>query len=138
MKKVMRQRGNTIYIVEEETQEERKEREQKEKMAEWERTHTFYNSSNVHNLVKKINEIGDWGIENSRKVILVDDLCNINTVKAIPIPDNATNGDMIKAMFPNVPVKIFEDMNTVIFGNAQFDLEWWNAPYKRGNLDGSN
>lgn len=54
------------------------------------------------------------------------------------LPDNATNGDMMKNIFPNVPVKIFEDMNTVIFGNAQFDLDWWNAPYKRGDSDGSN
>ena len=50
------------------------------------------------------------------------------------LPDNATNGNMMKHIFSNVPVKIFEDMNTVIFGNTQFDLEWWNAPYteKRG------
>lgn len=59
--------------------------------------------------------------------------CDCYTVQAIPIPDNATNGDIMKNTFPNVPVKIFEDMNTVIFGNAQFDLDWWNAPYKRGN-----
>ena len=50
-------------------------------------------------------------------------------------PNNATNGDMIKAMFPNVSVKIFEDMNTVIFGNTQFDLDWWNAPYKKESED---
>ena len=56
---------------------------------------------------------------------------NDNTIQAIPISDNATNGDMMKHIFSNVPVKIFEDMNTVIFGNTQFDLEWWNAPYRK-------
>ena len=88
---------------------------------------------------KLLTKAQDYG-EGQEKLILIDPyyVKKAETVQAIPIPDNATNGDMIKAMFPNVPVKIFEDMNTVIFGNAQFDLEWWNAPYKRGNLDGSN
>lgn len=35
---------------------------------------------------------------------------------AILIPDGATNGDMIKAIFPN--------------GTNIFDIDWWNAPYK--------
>lgn len=54
----------------------------------------------------------------------------IPTVKAIPIPDNATNGDMIKAMFPDMRDEIW---------NALYDADlcgknsWWNAPYKRGN-----
>jgi len=38
-----------------------------------------------------------------------------------PIPDNATNGDVIKAMFPNE-----NDFET------DFDAEWWNAPYQKG------
>lgn len=38
-----------------------------------------------------------------------------------PIPDNATNGDVIKAMFPNE-----YDFET------DFDAEWWNAPYQKG------
>lgn len=56
-------------------------------------------------------------------------IVEMKPVEVIVIPDNATNGDIMKNTFPNVPVKIFEDMNTVIFGNAQFDLDWWNAPY---------
>jgi hypothetical protein len=38
-----------------------------------------------------------------------------------PIPDNATNGDVIKALFPNE-----HDFET------DFDEEWWNAPYRKG------
>lgn len=38
-----------------------------------------------------------------------------------PIPDNATNGDMIKALFPNLGI------NSPLKCN---DTNWWNAPYK--------
>ena len=39
------------------------------------------------------------------------------------IPNNATNGDIIKALFP----KIDDNFSNVI------DLKlWWNAPYKKG------
>jgi hypothetical protein len=59
---------------------------------------------------------------------------------AIPIPEGATNGDMIKAMFPNFQIneewkatRHFELRTdcTEITGIATRD--WWNAPYK-GNL----
>jgi len=53
-------------------------------------------------------------------------------------PKGATNGDMIKAMFPNgeygtngnfvhVYISYFAIIQTMTF-----DLSWWNAPYKRG------
>ena len=38
-------------------------------------------------------------------------------------PENATNGDMIKALFP------CEDLE------EDFDSEWWNSPYKRGDTE---
>ena len=41
-----------------------------------------------------------------------------------PIPDNATNGDVIKALFPNE-----HDFET------DFDEEWWNAPYQKGGKE---
>lgn len=55
-----------------------------------------------------------------------------------PIPDNATNGDMIEKMFPNCEQK--EHMNNRYFEmyfdndlkNASYmrvSKEWWNAPY---------
>ena len=43
-----------------------------------------------------------------------------------PIPDNATNGDVIMAMFPNV------DFVTDVFGGFNFPKWWWNAPYQKG------
>lgn len=51
------------------------------------------------------------------------------------IPDNATNGDIIKAMFPNC--KIILDNEGLIglrpIGEVWivwFTQSWWNAPYK--------
>ena len=55
-------------------------------------------------------------------------------VKAIPIPDNVTNGEVIKMLFPNLK-------HTKIITNGvyechidhkqhSFDYSWWNAPYK--------
>jgi hypothetical protein len=57
-------------------------------------------------------------------------------VSAIPIPRGATNGDMIKAMFPNAEYK--EDVlgNVFVISSAQlgyiaFRECWWNTPYKK-------
>jgi hypothetical protein len=54
----------------------------------------------------------------------------------------ATNGDMIKAMFPLVEVKEKNNGYEVYFGigtsTQYFNHQWWNAPYKRGNENGSN
>ena len=55
-------------------------------------------------------------------------------------PKNATNGDMIMAMFPNAKIKIhkqWDEQNivTVRICGVQFminSLEWWNAPYEGG------
>jgi hypothetical protein len=62
--------------------------------------------------------------------------CDCYTVKAIPIPKGATNGDMIKAMFPNVECGKDELGNVFIVSDAQLGYivlreSWWNAPYKR-------
>ncbi len=45
------------------------------------------------------------------------------------IPNNATNGDIIKIIFPNMKVDV---SGGVIKSDryTQFDLSWWNAPYK--------
>ncbi len=64
-----------------------------------------------------------------------------------PIPDNATNGDVIKAMFPEIEII---DIRTIIDcpeeGTVYFecfegdnihslDLNWWNAPYQKGGKE---
>lgn len=59
------------------------------------------------------------------------------TVQAVPIPDNATNGDVIKAMFPCLEKYEYEEPYThgiALVGNDNrvtwFANDWWNAPYK--------
>ncbi len=44
-------------------------------------------------------------------------------VNAITISENTTNGDVIKALFPNE-----DDFNDG--HGAYFYKDWWNAPYK--------
>lgn len=45
------------------------------------------------------------------------------------IPKNATNGDVIKAMFPNVG--IYEHGSTISVNNEyNFNSTWWNAPWR--------
>ena len=63
-------------------------------------------------------------------------------VNTIEIPKNATNGDMIKAMFPDSEIKEIRGTfkgdllgyRTYLGGRSQdFLLDWWNAPFKRGD-----
>lgn len=56
--------------------------------------------------------------------------------KVIPIPPKATNGDMIKAMFPSVEIKGTSGFGKITsiavgigLGTSYFSLDWWNAPY---------
>ena len=48
------------------------------------------------------------------------------------LPKNATNGDVIKAMFPTAKFYCAERLQTAGMPrrNADFDVDWWNAPYK--------
>lgn len=57
-------------------------------------------------------------------------------VNAIPIPDNATNGDVIKAMFPNAEIDPdpYKPSVDVYMGGIlimRIDRNLWNAPYKK-------
>lgn len=61
---------------------------------------------------------------------LIDPLRNV-----IPIPEGATNGDIIKAMFPNMNIQERNNVSLDIKGQTiEFTgmalKEWWNAPYK--------
>ena len=44
-----------------------------------------------------------------------------------------TNGDVIKAIFPNIDIEQIEDIIDV-YGMSKcrvtYDTDWWNAPYK--------
>lgn len=53
------------------------------------------------------------------------------------IPKNATNGDVIKAMFPRNNMLVNESLGekgTVFFESEDnvilYSLDWWNAPWK--------
>ena len=51
----------------------------------------------------------------------------------ITIPDNATNGDVIKALFkPNHVERTDDD---VIVEEYTFNKEWWNSPYQKGGKE---
>jgi hypothetical protein len=79
-------------------------------------------------------------IEEDLKRMSLNDVNYADYIKEnyIQIPDNATNGDMIKAMFPNWRIKYVRKMS----GLNRYDIEidelnrlsfyedWWNSPYK--------
>lgn len=55
----------------------------------------------------------------------------------IDIPDNATNGDVIKAMFPTADITTNDKLGeagTVFVHHKDditiYNLDWWNAPYR--------
>ena len=57
----------------------------------------------------------------------------------LTIPDNPTNGNMIKVMFPDAKISFSEGLGEkgtvfMIFNNPEtiliFDMDWWNAPWK--------
>lgn len=59
-------------------------------------------------------------------------------VDFIEIPEGATNGDMIKAVFPNA--QIWQEGEWIYMGHKymgcpQVDMEdeWWNSPYRKEN-----
>ena len=57
----------------------------------------------------------------------------------IDIPENPTNGDVIKAIFPNADIEIHNITAYVIFDMRSnvipFDLDWWKNPYDRVPYD---
>ena len=59
------------------------------------------------------------------------------TINAIPIPEDATNGDVIKIMFPNSEVITLADGTVSVKYKehgcwVHYESDWWNAKYKEG------
>ena len=53
------------------------------------------------------------------------------TNNAIIIPSNATNGDALIRLYPNLKYTIQNGRVVTTIGvAASFDLDWWNEPYK--------
>lgn len=81
------------------------------------------------------DELTEDEIEEAKRI--ADDC--FSGVKTI-IPDNATNGDVIKAMFPNTEVDDYDyGKDPVIDVYGIDDTEyitlrkvWWNSPYQKG------
>ena len=67
-------------------------------------------------------------------MVQIEDIEKFN-YKTIPLPDNATNGDIIKAIFPEVFVTNCKLVDKV--GYFNFDTDWWNSPYKENIKDGN-
>ena len=61
-------------------------------------------------------------------------------VPAIQISENATNGDIRRAMFPNEKVIELDDIVIVMGKDKEYQhhysKDFWNAPYKGGQEDG--
>ena len=52
----------------------------------------------------------------------------------IEIPNGATNGDVIKTIFPYIEIEgIGGEIKCIATknGTSYFALDWWNAPYKK-------
>ena len=81
-----------------------------------------------------LSEVKDSNIK-TYAFCLLDWAVQKRKIQAIPIPERVTNGDMIKAIFPNVIIEIkYNTIVTNIDNGCWFSLNWWDAPYeeKRG------
>ncbi len=69
--------------------------------------------------------------------------CFVDAVlNGTPIPDNATNGDVIKAMFDTTEEHFYdEDRMVDVYGldrsddPSTFYADWWNGPYQKGGKE---
>ena len=56
-----------------------------------------------------------------------------------PLPNNATNGDVIKALFPDytyVGTCVLDKYENILLHDVNY--HWWNTLYTKENEDGSN
>ena len=57
----------------------------------------------------------------------------------IVFPENPTNGDVLKRLLYGKAIitEFIHDVNISVNNNVigQFDMEWWNSPYKRGETE---
>lgn len=54
-----------------------------------------------------------------------------------PIPDKATNGDVIKVIFPNSDIEEHRTYMKIVEGDYLLPCayQWWNAPYQKGGKE---
>lgn len=55
--------------------------------------------------------------------------------KVVVIPDNTTNGDVIKTLFPSDAGELDMSKSHLMYAGLdyiqEFRKDWWNAPYKK-------
>ena len=91
-------------------------------------------------LIKRDDAISAIDVFSNTASVL--NLMDLPAVDAIPLPDNATNGDIIKALFNCEVCEPFieDDIIHVIFADKKdsaigFDWSWWNTPYTKEAAD---
>ena len=88
------------------------------------------------NTVRQICKIAEQLPEDKRSPYVMTALYIQDNKEMFPsadvreIPDNATNGDIIKTIF-NV-TKCYDVQNLYVADGMVFDKHWWNAPYQKG------
>ena len=77
--------------------------------------------------VKLIIEIPKYYLEHPQ-----DYTCLAECVRrGTPIPDNATNGDILKTL---IPMDCYGDEAEKFYGYIEWNCsKWWNAPYQKGD-----
>lgn len=92
--------------------------------------------------MKLIINIPEYVIDDMKECGFIPEEDNEELCKAVengtPIPDKATNGDVIKAIFPNnkyseyfADVEMKTEENDTRFKSV-FDRDWWDEPYQKG------
>lgn len=83
-----------------------------------------------------INIYNTYDSEEAREQVM-----KLPSINAVIIPDNATNGDVIKALFSIQKEKYTEYDFIKVYGldsdtmPVEFLTEWWNASYKLSKLN---
>lgn len=77
--------------------------------------------------------VSDWLNLSDDDVKVITSVVQANS-KVIEIPNNETNGDIFQKIYDVWDYKKGEYTIDVFMKNciARFSLEWWNAPYKKG------
>ena len=86
----------------------------------------------VINIPKNLKQKIDEGFTNQVITYKLWDATKNGTV----LPDNPTNGDMIKAMFPNIQTRN-ENTDFITYSldgivGTCVETKWWNTPYEKG------
>ena len=78
-------------------------------------------------------------INSKEKIITIS--CDIASAikNGTPIPDNATNGDVIHGLYMPYGYVVNDDYDEVVISaegvDMRFSKTWWNAPYQKGGKE---